>query len=305
MSKEIKNENNLINDSVYSRSLSRLLELYSGYSNNLKNEIEFLKKDTNGGLTISLFIFLFFTPMFLLSLLLDTNDSFITALLSAGVIIPNIPFSIIIKRKFRQTLNITNSQLITIMSIENYLKSELEISKEYKNLLSKGQILEKENIHKQQLDSILNNTVSLSVLNEEYLKEYRKNLMVLDSLEDLDDKQKENYLKSIYSQISTNLITKTNINFNDNEELSSTGSNQSEMLITNGNNNSFNETLQMQDKDLQPYKKPISLKKEDYSNYYNYYNTNNDDTNNLVIDDTTKAQKELEKGHQFSKKYPN
>ena len=304
MSKKDKdnNENNVIKNSVYLNSLNRLLKLYNENSENLQNKIKNLKESASCYFLVPICVF--FCALMLLAVLSGiTNNDILSISISSGSFIISIPITTIVAITNKHARKIANNQLNTIETIENYLKSELEISKEYKNLLSNIQILDKEKIHTQQIDDILNNRISLPFLNDKYLEEYRKNLIIIDSLKDLDDKQKENYLKNIYNQIGTDFTTKKNININDNDELTSIDSNSQKMLTTNANSNSVDETLNHQDKSLQSHQMGVSLNKDDYT--INNPNELINIFNNCGDEDILppKAQEELAKGHQLSKKF--
>lgn len=263
MSEQNKLEKQNCNNSVYSQSLSRLLKL--------------CQNTYTPGATI---IAVTAVICLLLAIAFITLPYFLNNLIIfLRIVITSLIITCI--KKAKKKVHLLNNQEKVITSIFKYLKSELEISKNNISL-SNYLVLENEKRFEKCITKTNYSDVEAKDLEKLFLNEYHKNLIIIDTLRELDANQKDEYLKSIYSEIiplNEYVPVKQNIDFLDN-------------AISNSN------------------KKPISLKKEDYNNYYNYYNynsTNNDDTNNLAIDDILppKAQKELEeKPRQFSKKYP-
>ncbi len=296
------NEIYSIYNSPYSNSLDRLLKLCSQCSKSLETKIKHLKEKQTNYPLIPIIVFLISFIILIILMIATNGNHILSSSIPLGLFIPSIPITIISAIKNKHNLNIANNQLYTIETIEEYLKSELEISKKYDNLLSNTQILNNEKRVNQKITDILNCETSFSQLANTYQEEYHKNLIIIDSLRNLDSKQKELYLKNIYNQIDNIIFTKNNINIKDNEELASIDNNSQKMLTTS---NSLNETLQNQDETLNSVQKGISLNKD------NYAINNSNELNNIFTiyqqdEDILppKAQEEMEKGHQFSKKFP-
>lgn len=304
MSKKIKmkKQNNIIYNSPYSNSLDRLLKLCSQCSKSLETKIKHLKEKQKNYPLIPIIVFTISLVISLILMIVTNGNPILSSSIPLGLFISSIPITIIKAIKNEHNLNFANNQLYTIETIEEYLKSELEISKKYDNLLSNTQILNNEKRVNQKIIDILNCKTSFSQLVNTYQEEYHKNLIIIDSLKNLDSKQKELYLKKIYSQIDNFLFTKNNINIKDNEELESIDSNSQKMLTTN---NSLNETFQNQDETLNSVQKGISLNKDNYA-INNSNELNNIFTNYQQDEDILppKAQEEMEKGRQFSKNFP-
>lgn len=267
MSEENKLESQNCNNQVYSQALNRLLELcINTYT------------PANTIIAIAIITCLLLGIAFIILPYLLNNSAIFSNNLTIFLRIIIASLTIPVIKKAKKMAHLCNNQEKVITSIYKYLKSELEISKN-NIFLSNNLVLKIEKDLNKYITKTNYSDVEAQNLEQIFLNEYHKNLIIIDTLRELDANQKNEYLKSVYRQIvplDQDFFMKTNIDFLDN-------------TISNSN------------------KKGISLKKEDYNNYYNYKNTNNDDTNNLVIDDILppKAQKELEeKQRQFSKKYP-
>ncbi len=300
-----KNKNNIVIDnSAYSKLLNRILQVNEKNCKDLKNEIEEIEDISSKISNIIISILIFFGTSIILEILADLGISNIitSSSIYLSSIITSIGTGIIINRKQNKELNIKNQQLLALKSINDYLESELKISKNNNNLLSNNQILNLEKIHIQNIENVLYNNVQLKFLYNSYLEEYQKNRVIIDSLKRLDSKQKEECLKDIYSQMNEN-FTKTNIDINDDKNLL-TDNTSKKLLTADTINNLFSETPLSQDKDLPSHQTGISLNKDSYN--IPAYNCN--DNGNMYVNGDIlppKAQEELEKNNQFSKKYPN
>ena len=128
----------------------------------------------------------------------------------------NIIITSNIKKKDNKTIERIKDVLNTFNTIKHYLKSEIEISKNYDKLLSNSQVLEIEKTFKSNISYMTGGTTNSSYINSKYLEEYQKNLIIVDTIKKLDDKQKKEYLSTIYNHMKDNFI-KTNIDFNESE----------------------------------------------------------------------------------------
>ncbi len=230
----------------------------------------------------------------------------------------------------------------TLKNICNYLETEQEITKNMEYLLPPNII--------QYLDAFIKKDIktassfrsykssNLQLINNRYIKGYNKNLLIIATINNLEDEQKQRYLENIYNAIDDNEIysdeimkniinkkretmsnllvlptknktsadnitesldniplehisTKLSINKDDEQQVNINYSNTSE-----SSSESINATAPNPNKPV----KPVSLKKEDYG--LPYY----DENGVLCINgDPMPPMFQKEKGHQFSKKFPN
>ncbi len=281
---ETNEENAVIDNSPYSISLNRLLEMY-------KEAIEMLQKNIdkldNSGRSVAIPIITFVIAVIIFSYGLISNQIEITRMISLGSFTTSVITGAMIYKKEEKKAQLLRQQLKSIESINNYLESELIISREYSNILSNSKILEKQKMHIQELEMLLNDSSYLQDFDNIYLEEIQKNIIIIDCLKTLNDSQKKNYLKRIYSEINEH-FEKSNIDLNEDDLLLKDDNNNNTPMLTT--NTLPNENA----KD-----KGISLNKEHYP--INNFNELND----IFNGDIMPPMFQKEKGHQFSKKFPN
>ncbi len=219
-----KTENNIENDSAYAKSLKRLLKSSTSYRSELGDTInnEEQARDNFNKLPITtikqeilimIILHIIKIPILIsIKAFLVQNLAILSTIIVAAPIL-SIPISSILQRKCTKKISIITQQFDAINTIYEYLRSELKISKEHDNLLSNDQILEKERIHNNDINYILQNSY-VQDINNKYSEEYRKNKIIIDSLKNLDDNQKKEYLDRIYQQMR-NDFTKTTIDINE------------------------------------------------------------------------------------------
>ncbi len=195
------------------------------------------------------------------------------------------------------------AKVSALENIYNYLKSEQEIVKDMKYLLFPNTIYQLEDFIQNDIKVIKSykkyRLQNIELINYKYVEGYKKNLIILDTIKNLDDNQKQQYLADIYSAITScktysndNMTNMINKNF---EPIPDSLT----LLTENKTVDDDNTTSQSTNTQLNNPVKPVSLRKEDYN--LPYYNENGI----FYIDgDPMPPLFQEEKGRQFSKKLP-
>ncbi len=253
-----------------------------------------------------------------------------------------IIFTIINLNKYEWKDKALKTKMNTLENIRNYLDTEQEITKDMKYLLKPNTISHIEDFIEKDIKTINEfkgyKYLNLQLINNKYETEYQRNLTIIAAINNLEYEQKQRYLENIYGSVDNNEIhfddiminisnkkretmsnllvlptknktsadnitesldniplehisTKLSINKDDEQQVNINYSNTSE-----SSSESINATAPNPNKPV----KPVSLKKEDYG--LPYY----DENGVLCINgDPMPPMFQKEKGHQFSKKFPN
>lgn len=175
-------------------------------------------------------------------------------------------------RKYKLKDELIKTKITTLENIYNYLKTEQEITKDMKYLLSSNIIYQLDDLFQKDMKTVMNakrqKSSYLQSINYKYENGYKNNLSILDTIDSLNNEQKEKYLVGIYSKINScinysdgNMINIINKDF-------TLIDNSSTLLIENNTVDDDNTTGESTNTKASSNIKPISLKKDAYFPYY-------------------------------------